>query len=105
MSAGSVLIADLSTTARKQAAELVVIDQAVSQSHETSRRSAAAARRLVGRVEALAAHSRRLDAMLRRSTRAASAPSSPRAWEVAGPVLFKTPSRDRATKQLRAAVG
>jgi methyl-accepting chemotaxis protein len=97
------LVRELSATAQSHAAELLAIDETVAGVHEVARHNAATARQLASRVESLTSHSRRLDALLRRFQKGGVAATTARAWEMAGPVLYRTPSGS-VPRQPRAAV-
>jgi methyl-accepting chemotaxis protein len=82
------LVRELTNTSRSQAAELLAIDESVSEAHATARRNAATARQLASRVESLTSHSRRLDALLRRFQKSAR----PAVARTIGPMLYRTPA-------------
>jgi methyl-accepting chemotaxis protein len=89
---GRSLVRELTATSRSHAAELLVIDEAVSEAHQLARRNAATARKLAGQVDSLASHSRRLDALLRRFHRGRVAATTSRVREPSGPVLYRSPA-------------
>jgi methyl-accepting chemotaxis protein len=99
------LVRELTATSRSHAAALLTIDEAVSEAHQTARRNAQTARHLSSRVESLASHARRLDALLRRFQKGGVAATTARAWEMAGPVLYRTPSASQEIQRSLAVVG
>jgi methyl-accepting chemotaxis protein len=99
------LMRELTSTSRSHATELLKIDESVSAAHQTARHNAATARQLASRVESLASHSRRLDALLRRFKKGGVAATTARAWEMAGPVLYRTPTSSHLPQGRLAVVG
>lgn len=99
------LVRELTATSQSHSAELLAIDETVADAHQTARRNAAAARHLASRVESLASHARRLDALLRRFQKGGVAATTARAWEMAGPVLYRTPSGSQPGQPKLAVVG
>jgi methyl-accepting chemotaxis protein len=99
------LVRELTATSRSHAAELLKLDESVSEAHQTARRNSATARQLASRVESLASHSRRLDALLRRFQKGGVAATTARAWEMAGPVLYRTPTSSHLPQSKLAVAG
>jgi methyl-accepting chemotaxis protein len=99
------LVRELTITSQSHAAELLHIDEAVSEAHQQARRNAAAARQLGAQVENLSSHSRRLDALLRRFQKGGVAATTSRAWEMGGPVLYRTPPASHLRQVPMAVVG
>ncbi|MDB4898296.1 MAG: methyl-accepting chemotaxis sensory transducer [Gemmatimonadetes bacterium] len=83
------LTLEITRAARAQADELAALDAAVAEVHETARRSAARARRLASRADALAAQRHRMDVLLRRFQQPV-AEGDGRA-PTTGPALYNTP--------------
>jgi methyl-accepting chemotaxis protein len=99
------LVRELTATSRSHAAELLALDEMMSEAHQTARHDAGTARQLAWRVESLASQSRRLDALLRRFHKGGAVATTARAWEMAGPVLYRTPSSSHARPVRLAVVG
>jgi methyl-accepting chemotaxis protein len=95
------LVRELTSMSRSQAAELLAIDESVSEAHAAARRNAATARQLASRVESLTSHSRRLDALLRRFQKGVG-PAMPA--RTIGPVLYRTPAGAVAPQPMLAVV-
>jgi methyl-accepting chemotaxis protein len=85
------LVREIGATSLRQASELQEIDAVVSQVTRTTSNSAETARQLVHRLDALAAHARRLEATVRRASHARGASIITVSQAVAAPLRTAPP--------------